>query len=93
MACGPCSALPNGSPAGLVPASQRHSIETHGPYQHGAGFPAVNGAASMQLFSPLTPPSFRCALLFYGLCINTVSGPVFILLRFLLLLLTAADCC
>ncbi len=32
--------------------------QTHGPYQHGGGFPAVNGPANVQLFQPYTPPTF-----------------------------------
>jgi beta-mannosidase len=31
------------------------SIETHGPYQHGDGWPAVNGAESLNLFDPMLP--------------------------------------
>ena len=31
------------------------SIETHGPYMHGSGFPAVNGANREQLFTPNIP--------------------------------------
>ena len=52
--------LPNGEP--LV----KHDIplpwgpwDTHGPYQHGDGFPAVNGSPrSLNLFDPMTPPHF-----------------------------------
>ena len=50
---------PNGSPLGLQPrflaaraidvpvGSTGGTHETHGPYQHGAGFPAVNGKSTM----------------------------------------------
>ena len=31
------------------------SIETHGPYQHGDGWPAVNGDESLDLFDPMLP--------------------------------------
>ena len=31
------------------------AIETHGPYQHGTGFPAVNGASKLQLFDANIP--------------------------------------
>jgi beta-mannosidase len=52
--------LPNGRP--LVPKDPRTgtvaTIETHGPYQHGAGFPAVNGQESMDLFPSNLPIPF-----------------------------------
>ena len=51
-------ALPNGNPLTTPPKGV--AIETHGPYQHGTGFPAVNGAAALQLFDaniPITPAS------------------------------------
>ena len=34
----------------------RRTIESHGPYQHGAGFPAMNGANTDAPFSALIPP-------------------------------------
>jgi len=47
--------LPNGNP--LVLASE-NGIETHGPYQHGDGWPAVNGDySSLNPFDPLLPPT------------------------------------
>jgi len=46
-------ALPNGRP--LTTPTTGKAIETHGPYQHGAGFPAVNGDASMKLFDTNIP--------------------------------------
>ena len=47
------TALPNGNP--LTTPDDGTEIETHGPYQHGAGFVAANGAASLQLFDPHLP--------------------------------------
>jgi hypothetical protein len=45
--------LPNGNPLALAPSD---NIETHGPYQHGAGWPAVNGDYNnLDLFNPNTP--------------------------------------
>lgn len=44
---------PSGS--ALRTPSDGPTIETHGDYQHGSGFPAVNGAASLQLFDSLIP--------------------------------------
>ncbi len=55
------SGLPNGSPEGLVPRNDATSIEVHGPYQHGTGFPAVNGVTQMELFDSLTPATFKQA--------------------------------
>jgi beta-mannosidase len=46
-------ALPNGL-ALTTPASGA-SLETHGPYLHGSGFPAVNGHAGLHLFAPAMP--------------------------------------
>ena len=53
------SAMPNGGSLITPKAGDAgwSSIETHGPYQHGSGFPAVNGAADMQLFSSNIPIS------------------------------------
>eukprot|EP00045_Choanoeca_perplexa_P019543 m.294450 g.294450 ORF g.294450 m.294450 type:complete len:501 (-) comp45076_c0_seq1:144-1646(-) len=64
------TSLPNGSPKGLQPATDQfwtslmqprgtHQIEYHGPYQHGAGFPAVNGDANMKPFSANIPIQFK----------------------------------
>jgi len=64
---------PNGSPLGLLPNAQAPHldaqlwdmslgrIETHGPYQHGNGFPAVNGGGSLKLFDAGLPISVRPA--------------------------------
>jgi len=46
-------ALPTGRP--LVTPKSRSRIETHGPYQHGSGFAAVNGASRLALFPPNLP--------------------------------------
>lgn len=46
-------ALPNGNT--LTTPKEGPTIETHGPYQHGSGFPAVNGNKRMQLFDPNIP--------------------------------------
>ena len=48
------TARPNGSPKGLLPAGQG-KIETHGPYEHGSGFPSVNGPNSLVLFPSNLP--------------------------------------
>lgn len=47
---------PNGKP--LVSKSSGTTFETHGPYQHGSGFKAVNGDANINndLFNPNIPP-------------------------------------
>lgn len=46
--------LPNGKPLSMAPSN---GIEVHGPYQHGAGWPAVNGDyKNLDLFDPNTPP-------------------------------------
>eukprot|EP00656_Telonema_subtile_P018074 TRINITY_DN19740_c0_g2_i4.p1 TRINITY_DN19740_c0_g2~~TRINITY_DN19740_c0_g2_i4.p1 ORF type:complete len:621 (-),score=140.84 TRINITY_DN19740_c0_g2_i4:49-1911(-) len=45
--------LPNGNP--LVTPDSGTSIETHGPYQHGSGFPSVNGASKLGPFDPNMP--------------------------------------
>jgi hypothetical protein len=47
------TSLPNGN-ALDTPKKSRY-LETHGPYQHGAGFPAVNGGSSDELFSARIP--------------------------------------
>ena len=47
------TALPNGN--ALTTPDDGNEIETHGPYQHGAGFIAANGAASLQLFPANLP--------------------------------------
>jgi beta-mannosidase len=40
----------------LVPGrGSNQPMETHGPYQHGGGTPAVNGDATIKLFPALTP--------------------------------------
>lgn len=46
--------MPNGNPLTPAPAN---NIEVHGPYQHGSGWPAVNGDyKNLDPFDPLTPP-------------------------------------
>ena len=40
------TARPTGTP--LSTPTGGFTLETHGPYQHGTGFPAVNGASNMQ---------------------------------------------
>jgi beta-mannosidase len=56
--------MPNGSPLGLLPQARAPPggeddsppIETHGPYQHGTGFPAVNnGNGQLVLFDANLP--------------------------------------
>jgi beta-galactosidase/beta-glucuronidase len=47
------TSLPNGK-ALTTPVGGPH-FETHGPYQHGGGFPAVNGNAGSALFSSNIP--------------------------------------
>merc|ERR1719498_328754 len=51
------NAMPNGN--ALTTPDTGRRIETHGPYQHGTGFPAVNGASSLQMFSPNIPLSIK----------------------------------
>jgi beta-mannosidase len=38
------------------------TLETHGPYQHGSGFPAVNGDSNLDLFTAGTPPSLQAIM-------------------------------
>ena len=40
-----------------APPAPSADIETHGPYQHGTGFPAVNGATNLELFDANIPIS------------------------------------
>ena len=47
--------MPNGN--ALTTPDSGDRIETHGPYQHGSGFIAANGASSLQLFDPNLPIS------------------------------------
>ncbi len=56
---------PDGKPFSLAPGN---GIETHGPYQHGDGWPAVNGVYNdLDPFDPDTPPQvlawFLCLFL------------------------------
>lgn len=44
---------PNGKP--LATPDNSKTIETHGPYLHGAGFPAVNGGKTNEPFAPNIP--------------------------------------
>jgi beta-mannosidase len=44
-------------PGSTPPPLPPRTIETHGYYQHGGGFPAVNGAASLSAFDTLLPLS------------------------------------
>lgn len=57
------TSMPNGSPLGLLPNARppqfNSKIETHGPYQHGNGFPAVNGGGKLQPFDPKLPISVK----------------------------------
>ena len=46
-------ALPNGN--ALTTPATGPPIETHGPYQHGTGFPAVNGDPTLKPFDPNLP--------------------------------------
>ena len=45
---------PNGRPLSTPPKGGPE-LETHGPYQHGNGFPSVNGATKLELFDPQLP--------------------------------------
>jgi hypothetical protein len=47
------TSMPNGNPL-TTPYSGR-TIEVHGPYLHGTGFPAVNGATKLDLFDSMIP--------------------------------------
>jgi len=51
--------LPNGKP--LNPRKSGTNFETHGPYQHGSGWPAVNGDRNLEPFPPNNPPTFDIA--------------------------------
>ena len=46
-------ALPNGH--NLTTPKTKATIETHGPYLHGSGFPAVNGDPKLLVFKPSVP--------------------------------------
>ena len=48
---------PNGNT--LTTPNQGSAIETHGPYQHGGGFPAVNGNPGPSLFSSNIPITIK----------------------------------
>jgi len=50
------TSIPNGKPLTTPPSGK--SIETHGPYLHGTGFPAVNGASSLKMFDAGFPMTF-----------------------------------
>jgi hypothetical protein len=47
------NSLPNGNI--LTTPDSKPWIETHGPYQHGTGFPAVNGATKLYMFDSNIP--------------------------------------
>ena len=52
-----CCVLPGGSLPPLPPPTPPHySTETHGPYQHGEGFPTVNSGGNLGLFGSNVPP-------------------------------------
>ena len=48
------------------PTPPKYSTETHGPYQHGEGFPTVNSGGSLGLFNANLPP---------GLGPSVATGP------------------
>ena len=48
------------------PTPPKYSTETHGPYQHGEGFPTVNSGGSLGLFNSNLPP---------GLGPSVATGP------------------
>jgi beta-mannosidase len=48
--------LPNGQPF-VLPTGPDAGFETHGPYQHGAGFQTVNGQGALDLFPANMPPA------------------------------------
>ena len=57
--------IPDGSP--FVEASNAN-IEQHGPYQHGDGWPAVNGNnQNLNLFDPMTPQTYSATRTGLGL--------------------------
>lgn len=47
------TSIPTGNPLDTPKGGPR--FETHGPYQHGTGFPSVNGANDLQPFDPNIP--------------------------------------
>jgi len=57
------TSIPNGNT--LTTPKEGPRFETHGPYQHGTGFPAVNGASNLELFPSNIPIQVD----------NTATGP------------------
>jgi beta-galactosidase/beta-glucuronidase len=53
----PLTSIPNGKP--LKTPTQGPRFEKHGPYTHGTGFPAVNGATAEQHFASQVPVTYR----------------------------------
>ena len=51
------TSIPNGKTLTTPPTGK--TIETHGPYLHGTGFPAVNGASSLKMFDAGFPMQFN----------------------------------
>ncbi|EDQ89184.1 uncharacterized protein MONBRDRAFT_8157 [Monosiga brevicollis MX1] len=57
---------PNRSPDGLVTHVGTTTLETHGPYQHGSGFPSVNGGATLSPFDPNIPTTLTPTEAYFG---------------------------
>ena len=54
------SSLPNGNPLKPVPSLLHANLEQHGPYQHGDGWPAVNGDnRNLNIFNSMLPLSLN----------------------------------
>lgn len=61
--------LPNGQPFALPSTGGSNpgwTFETHGPYQHGAGFKTVNGDGNIDLFPTNLPPNLLAWNAAYG---------------------------
>jgi hypothetical protein len=63
------------------PTPPHYSTETHGPYQHGEGFPTVNSGGSLGLFNanipPALGPSVATGSSWWGTYASEFGGSVF----------------
>lgn len=70
-----CIPFPNGTaPSPFVPTTiplYPHN-EQHGPYQHGSGFPAVNGIGMDGPIDPMLPPTLVASTANYGVAAQGV---------------------
>lgn len=63
--------LPNGNPFTMTDKFSGNEFETHGPYQHGAGWKTVNGQPGLNPFPSNLPPQLLASNTPYG---TTVAG-------------------